>query len=299
MMRKTLSVLCLPALVSIPLLAQSLQADLDAMVAAERAFARLSAEKGFKESFLAFIAEDGIMFRPMPIKAKASLRERPEPPISLVWGPSHAEISRSGEMGWTTGPSEIRPKGEGEVVHGHFVTVWKKQPDGKWLWAIDTGIGHGKPASPASSLPATGPVGKVPEAGEPPLPKVDAAAETQALLALDRELGQATAKGTSAAYRAHLSDDARLMRDGAFPHVGRDAALAALEKAPAAMTSTPEGGEVSAAADLGYTYGTAQWQGGAKVGYLRIWEKQSIGGKPAWKIAVDWVDDPPPPPAQP
>ena len=128
------------------------------------------------------------------------------------------------------------------------------------------------------------------------MPKVDSAAETQALLALDRELGQATAKGTSAAYLARVADDARLMRGGAFPHIGKEAVRAALEKAPAAMTSTPEGGGVSAAADLGYTYGTAEWQGaGAKVGYLRIWEKRDG----AWKLRVDWVDDPPPPPAKP
>ncbi len=311
MMRNTLLLLSFASLLSfapLPAAAQppNLQADLDAMVAAERAFAKLGAEKGFKESFLAFIADDGVMFRPMPIQAKASLKERPEPPISLIWGPSHAEISRSGEMGWTTGPSEIRVKGNDEVRHGHFVTVWKKQADGSWRWLIDTGIGHDKPASPASELPKTGPVGKVPEASEaseagpsalpkvPKVPEVDTAAETQALLALDRELGQATAKGTSAAYLARLADDARLMRGGAFPYVGKEAARAGLEKAPASMTSTPEGGGVSAAADLGYTYGTAEWQG-AKVGYLRIWEKQ--GG--TWKLGVDWVDDPPPPPAKP
>lgn len=296
MMKKALPLLLL---LSIPVFAQppaNLQADLDAIVAAERAFAQLSVEKGFKESFLAFIADDGVMFRPMPIKAKASLKERPEPPINLIWGPSHAEISRSGEMGWTTGPSEIRFKESNDIIYGQFVTVWKKQPDGSWRWVIDTGIGHDKPASPASELPKTGPVGKVPEAGKSPVPKVDTAAETQALLALDRELGQATAKGTSAAYLAHVADDARLMRDGAPPYIGKDAVRAGLEKAPATMTSTPEGGDVSAAGDLGYTYGTAEWKdAGAKVGYLRIWEKQGD----AWKVAVDWVDDPPAPPAKP
>ena len=281
-MRKTLSLLSLLSLASLPSFAQSLQADLDAMVASERAFSKLSEEKGFKESFLTWIADDGIMFRPMPVKSKEILAARPDPPIKLVWWPSHAEIARSGDMGWTTGPWERRAQGSDEVAHGHFLTVWKKQADGKWRWVIDTGIAHDKPTAPAGSPP--------PASGEKvQAPKTDTAAETQALLALDRELGQATAKGTSAAYLARLSDDARLMRSGAFPHVGKDAVRAALEKAPAAMTSTPEGGGVSAAADLGYTYGTAEWQG-AKVGYLRIWEKRDG----VWKLGVDWVDDPPP-----
>ncbi len=295
MVKKTLPLLFL---LSLPAFAQAstLQAELDSMVAAERAFARLSEEKGFKESFLAYIAEDGIMFRPMPVKAKQGLKERPDPPIKLTWRPSYAEISRSGDMGWTMGPWERRTQGSDEILYGHFVTVWKKQPDGKWLWVIDTGIAHDKPTAPAGSPPPV-PADKA----KGPMPKADSAAETQALLALDRGLGQATAKGTSAAYLARAADDARLMRGGAFPHIGKEAVRAALEKAPAAMTSTPEGGGVSAAADLGYTYGTAEWQdAGAKVGYLRIWEKQ--GG--AWKLRVDWVDDPPPvpssnPPAKP
>lgn len=286
MIRNALSLLSLVSLLSFPAFAQSLQADLDAMVAAERAFAKLSEEKGFKESFLTYIADDGIMFRPTAVKGKEMLASRPDPPIELVWWPSHAEIARSGDMGWTTGPWERRTRGSDEVLYGHFLTVWKKQADGKWRWVIDTGIAHDKPTSPAGSPPPV-PEGKV-LGSMPKVPKVDTAAETQALLAVDRELGQATAKGTSAAYLARLADDARVMRGGAFPHVGKEAARAALQKAPAAMTSTPEGGGVSAAADLGYTYGTAEWQG-AKVGYLRIWEKRGD----TWKLRVDWVDDPP------
>jgi len=132
MMKKTLPLLSLLSLLSLPAFAQTLQADLDSMVAAERAFAKLCEEKGFKESFLAYIADEGIMFRPMPVQAKASLAERPNPPIQLIWAPSHAEIARSGEMGWTTGPWERRTQGSDEVLYGDFVTVWKKQPDGKW-----------------------------------------------------------------------------------------------------------------------------------------------------------------------
>ncbi|MFL6201770.1 MAG: DUF4440 domain-containing protein [Thermoanaerobaculia bacterium] len=287
-MRKTLSVLSFASLMSFtsfasfPALAQTLQADLDAMVASERAFSRLSEEKGFKEAFLTYIADEGIMFRPTPVKGKEMLAARPNPPIRLAWQPWHAEIARSGDMGWTTGPWQRQANGSAEIAYGDFLTVWKKQADGKWRWVIDTGIAHDKPTGPAGSPP---PVAAEKAKGA----KVDTEAEMQALLAVDRELGQATAKGISAAYLARVTDDARLMRSGAFPHVGKDAVRAALEKAPAAMTSAPEGGGVSAAGDLGYTYGTAEWQG-SKVGYLRIWEKQGT----EWKLRVDWVDDPPP-----
>ncbi|HWM93880.1 MAG TPA: hypothetical protein VN493_24185 [Thermoanaerobaculia bacterium] len=171
-------------------------------------------------------------------------------------------------MGWTTGPWERKTQGSEEVLHGHFLTVWKKQADGKWRWVIDTGIEHPKPAVPEGDPPPV-PAEKM----KGPVPKVDVAAETKALLAADRELGMATGKGTPAAYLARITDDARLMRDGAFPNIGREAIRAALEKpgkAPAAMTSEPMGGDVSASGDLGYTYGNAQWKSGdqaVKVGH--------------------------------
>ena len=283
MKRKMLFLLSLVSLMSLPSYAQTLQNDLEAMVASERAFSKLCGEKGFKESFLTYIADDGILFRPTPVNGKQMLAANPNPPITLVWWPSHAEIAQSGEMGWTTGPWERQVKGKPEVAHGHFLTVWKKQADGNWRWMVDTGIEHAKPTAPEGS--------PGPASGQKSRAKVDAAAETQALLTVDRELGQATAKGTSAAYLTRIADDTRLMRAGAFPHVGKEAVRAALEKAPAAMTSAPEGGGVSAAGDLGYTYGTAEWTG-AKVGYLRIWKKH----EGAWKLRVDWVDNPPPPP---
>lgn len=292
-MRKRLAVLIL-SLLSLPAFAQSpnLQADLDAMVAAERAFSKLSVEKGFKESFLTYIADEGIMFTPMPAPSKERLASRPDPPIDLVWWPSHAEIARSGEMGWTMGPWERRPKGktDEEPLTGHFVTVWKKQPDGKWRWVIDTGIEHPKTGAPVGSPPPVSP-----EKAQGAVPKVDAAAERAALLALDRQLGEATAKGTAAAYASRLAGEARLMRNGFAPVLGEDAVRTALEKVPPAITSVPEGGDISAAADLGYTYGTASWKSAdqdAKVGYLRIWEKQ----EGAWKLRVDWMDDPQPAP---
>ena len=296
-MRRTCIALILASFV-MPAFAQpsNLQADLDAMVAAERAFSKLSVEKGFKESFLTYIAEDGIMFLPMPVKGKERVAARPNPPIELVWWPSHAEIARSGEMGWTTGPWERKAQGSAEVAHGHFVTVWKKQPDGQWRWLIDTGIEHPKTGEPTGSPAPVSP--EKMQGAVPKVPKVDIAAERAALLALDRELGEATAKGTAAAYIPRLADQARLMRNGSAPVVGKDAVRAALEKVPPAITTTPDGGDVSAAGDLGYTYGTASWKDGdkdAKAGYLRIWEKE----EGSWKLRVDWMDDPAPPPPPP
>ena len=102
------------------------------LVAAERAFAQLSVERGIRESFITYFAADGIGFRPHPYKVKEVLSNRPVPatrsPIVLNWAPIHGDISRSGDLGYNTGPtvSEDRGPDKTPTAHGMFFSVWKK-----------------------------------------------------------------------------------------------------------------------------------------------------------------------------
>jgi ketosteroid isomerase-like protein len=297
-MKRSFAILTLTSLCAVPVLAEqpsSLQADFDAMVATERAFSKLSQEKGMKDAFATYIADDGILVRGGTfIKGKPWTLEHPNPPVKLIWWPTQAAISSSGDMGWTTGPYEIREEGSDEVGHGNFVTVWRKQADGNWRFAIDLGnhyaTASGDKSTPSLKTKTQGPASR----------KADIAAEKTALLAADRELGQAAGKATAAAFQARMADDGLLLRGAAFPYLGKDAVRGGLEKEPAAMASQPIDGGVSAAADMGYTYGTAEWKkGGATVNgnYMRIWEKR--GGE--WKLRVDVLAEAPapPPPAPP
>src|SRR4051794_38996075 len=80
------------------------QAALDSLVAAEKAFARTAAEKGTRDAFLAFLADDGLMFQPDPVNGKESWRARPAPPGFLSWYPVHSEGSLAGGPGFHTRP---------------------------------------------------------------------------------------------------------------------------------------------------------------------------------------------------
>jgi hypothetical protein len=81
---------------------------LGSLVEAERAFARTSVQKGIRESFLEFFAEDGINFQPHPVKTREAILKRlapaTRPPVVLNWEPAYADISRAGDLGYTTGP---------------------------------------------------------------------------------------------------------------------------------------------------------------------------------------------------
>ena len=60
--------------------------DLKSMVETERAFSRASEEKGIRESFAEFIADDGILFRPTPVLGKKWMKEHPLPAPSAQQG---------------------------------------------------------------------------------------------------------------------------------------------------------------------------------------------------------------------
>src|SRR5688572_10675926 len=103
-MKKTFLLL----MIAIPLIAGAaevnLQADLDSLVAAERALSKTSEEQGTKAAFLANLADDSILFRSGPVLARPWTEERPGPPGLLTWFPVKADIARSGDLGYTTGP---------------------------------------------------------------------------------------------------------------------------------------------------------------------------------------------------
>jgi ketosteroid isomerase-like protein len=60
----------------------------------------------------------------------------------LTWTPIGADISASGDLGYTYGSYEMRMTGtDGKpvVAHGKYTTIWKKQRDGNWKVVLDIG----------------------------------------------------------------------------------------------------------------------------------------------------------------
>ena len=131
-------------------------AALDSLVAAERAFAARSVEKGMRDAFLEFLAADGVIFRPLATNGRAVWEARGPIPATLVWEPAFAEVSAAGDLGFTTGPWELRPNdAQRPTGYGHFVSIWQRQSDGTWRVAVDIGVSHAKPAHGLGSMDFT------------------------------------------------------------------------------------------------------------------------------------------------
>jgi ketosteroid isomerase-like protein len=267
----------------------NLARDLQDLVDTERAFARTATEKGVRDSFLAFIADDGILYRPGPVNGKKWLTDRPARPGLLTWEPVFAEISASGDLGITTGPWEFRPNGPEDIPvgFGQFASVWRKQSDGKWKFVNDIGIDHQKPIT--TTVPW-----KLPENFnlKKKDARIDRASGKKAIPALEEKFSKASQKkGMAYPFADYAAEDVRALRSGTFPAIGYKEAVAfeALRTGNRSLTWVPVDADTSASGDLGYSYGSYELKGekggASEAGsYLRVWKKQRDG---RWKVILD------------
>ena len=277
---------------------QSLAPDLQSLVDREREFARTANEKGVRDSFLAFIADDGIIYRPGPVSGKEWLTPRPARPGLLTWQPVFAEISNAGDLGFTTGPWEFRQNGPDDprIAFGEFSTIWRKQSDGNWKFVIDIGISYEKANAPIARWQLPADFNRRKE-----LPKGDVSGLKTKLSEEDNRFSTvAVMKGVVKAYDQFGAEGIRLLRNGAYPIVGMKAAAAVLAARPGHLSWQPVKADVASSGDLGYTYGNYEFKGNgtnaeAENGYyMRVWQKQSNG---KWKVVLDVFNELPKPAA--
>jgi ketosteroid isomerase-like protein len=119
-----------------------LEAAKESMKKADIAFSDLSKQKGMTAAFLEYIDSTGVLLRPghYPIigkDAQTFLRAGEDSSFTLTWEPSAAEISASGELGFTYGIYTLDLRDT--AIKGTYVSIWKKQADGKWKFVLDTG----------------------------------------------------------------------------------------------------------------------------------------------------------------
>ena len=246
------------------------------LVDAERKFYQTGQEQGTRAAFLAFLADDGIVFRPGPVNGKEAWGKRAETGFDLIWEPTFAAIARSADFGYDTGPAKWRAnkKEEKFAGHGHFISIWKKQKDGAWKVALDCGIENTK-----SDV-------------KPPLQLVTPKNRGQGTLESLQQTQDAfvvTARlDFTKAFRQFGGDEVRLYREGSFPAVGKKAAVELLGSEQAGVTMVVTKMDMSSSADLAYTYGICsdtRTQPGRAGHFVQIWQTDAIG---TWKLVLDW-----------
>lgn len=286
---KLFTILVLSLCLSVTVAQQSASSTLKSLVETEQAFSKTAEAKSTREAFMTFIADDGILFRPNAVAGKKWLQDHPTPvsdkrPL-LSWQPVFGEVAESGDLGYTTGPWEFRSDRNNEkpAAFGDFVTIWKKQSDGSWRFALDLGISHPQSSGPLNLWQVEEKRDKTSNR------KTDIEATPNALIDLDNKTRIARERGYGEFFRIQAHENVRLYREGSNPVLGKSAATSSLSESKLSVILKATGGDVSRGGDLGYTYGTyevtdpSSSKAKEKGNYLHIWKKQ----RDQWLLILD------------
>ena len=113
----------------------------------EAEFMKAAAEKG-SVGYMSYYAADAVELPDGTdaIKGKDNIAKTmgflDQPGNKLEWTPEFADMSASGDLGYTYGTYVFTSKdkdGKPITDHGKYTSIWKKQKDGTWKVVLDMG----------------------------------------------------------------------------------------------------------------------------------------------------------------
>jgi hypothetical protein len=116
------------------------------LIAADKAFSAQSAKEGTQAAFIEVAASDVKLLSQKSLTGLAAIEadyKDPEPGTTLTWEPAYADVSSSGDLGYTWGRYTYviprKPKALGmRVKQGTYVTIWRRE-SGAWKVVLDGG----------------------------------------------------------------------------------------------------------------------------------------------------------------
>lgn len=159
-MRRTIGTAAAFLLATAALLAHDAAADVEAarraIKLADLELAKAVADRSL-QSFTSMVDDDAVFFgkdvsRGKDAVAKAWLPLFTDRNLFLKWHPNEVYVSSSGDLGYSIGDYERIGKdrsGNPEIASGRYVSIWRRQPDGKWKIVLDIG----SPATPTPQKP--------------------------------------------------------------------------------------------------------------------------------------------------
>ena len=159
-MKTFLLILILAVLIAIftfpfahPAASASPKATADTLKQLEGEFMKAAAAEG-SQGYMSYYADDSVELpNGVPlIPGKANIAKTmgflDDKNNRLFWTPVGADISASGDLGYTYGTYEFRSKdkdGKPTAEHGKYTSIWKLQKDGTWKVVLDMGNSTAQP----------------------------------------------------------------------------------------------------------------------------------------------------------
>ena len=129
------------------------KATADTLKQFEGEFMKAAAEKG-SQGYMSYYADDsvelpnGVAMIPGKANIAKTMGFLDDKNNHLSWTPVGADISASGDLGYTYGTFEFRSKdkdGKLIVEYGKYTSIWKLQHDGTWKVVLDMGNASAQP----------------------------------------------------------------------------------------------------------------------------------------------------------
>jgi len=139
--------------ISRPTVSASPSATAETLKQLEGEFMKAAAEKG-SAGYMSYYADDAVevpnghVLIAGKAKIAATMGFLDDKNNRLTWTPVGADISASGDLGYTYGTFEFHSNdkdGKPTADYGNYTSIWKKQKDGSWKVVLDMGNASPKP----------------------------------------------------------------------------------------------------------------------------------------------------------
>ena len=113
------------------------------LVRTEAEFFKHALEHGFGPALRDYMADDAFVANTLVLGRDAQeTRMKADAgkarPNVIRWKPLRADVAASGDLGYTWGVAESGPGRDGPFKpYAIYVTIWKRQSDGKWKFVYD------------------------------------------------------------------------------------------------------------------------------------------------------------------
>jgi ketosteroid isomerase-like protein len=251
------------------------QNNLVSLIRAEKDFAAYSVSHNTKAAFLKYLDSTGVVFENgNPVNGIEAWNKKEVRQGILNWHPQFAEISASGNLGYTTGPWTFQPKTitDSIVARGQYATVWHLDKEGNWKFLVDLGINET-------------PIADIKEVEEINVNlKTYFPIDLSSLLKAEKAFIRQFNKDKIKAYKQCLSKKTVLNRNRHLPATRAEELANSISETPAEIKFQVDHSGISNSGDLGFVYGTSLYKD-KKENYLRVWRRENHD----WKIAMDVV----------
>jgi ketosteroid isomerase-like protein len=122
----------------------------DTLLATDREWSQMASAGQNADSILSYWTDDATVTGPgmAPMIGKPAIRQMitsslATPGFHIQWTPQKAVVANSGELGYTSGTGAFTmpdPKGGVTNIPVQYITVWQKDPNGRWRCSEDYSV---------------------------------------------------------------------------------------------------------------------------------------------------------------